>query len=1377
MNQRKGAGSEDASKDTVLEGSAASLAPAETVAVPGSNETIPPAAPGVAAAEEAVAAEWANGDVILDLYEVAGLLGEGGMGKVYRVRHRGWNLDLAVKSPRPDFFQTEEQKANFVRECETWIDLGLHPHMVSCYYVRTLGGIPRVFAEYVEGGSLADWIKSGKLYEGGPERALERILDVAIQFAWGLGYAHERGLIHQDVKPANVMLTPEGVAKVTDFGLAQARPVRQVEAPDGKGGTVLVRGRGMTPAYCSPEQASGAELSRKTDIWSWGVSVLEMFTGEVTWVAGQAASQALDSYAEAEPDGSRIPRMPQQLVNLLRRCFEHEPSARPKDMPVVVEQLQACYREVAGEEYAREEPKPAELLADALNNRAVSLLDLGKRDEAEKLFEEALKADPHHVEAAYNWGLVLWRTGRLTDDALVRQLEEVRTSHENEWRDEYYLGLVHIERGDSEAAVKVLEEAKKMAPEESEVQRAFGTAEAGRAHWRRCVCVFEMHTADLAFSLDERWGLSWDERWHGKMLRLWNLAAGQCVRVFEGHTDWVNSATISPDGRRALSWSDDKTLRLWDLATGGCTRVFEGHQAAMTSVAISPDWRRALSASEDKTLRLWDLATGQCVRVFEGHPAVVTSVAISPGWRSALSGSNDKTLRLWDLATGQCVRDFEGHTEAVCSVVISPDGCWGISKGDATGELRKWDLATGECLWALKEHPRERCMAVSRDWSWGLWVHFDYQYLELRELATGRRVREMSGYRFQFKSVRLSPDECWALSGCSDCRLRLWELATGRCVRTFEGHTKEVNSVSISPDGRWALSGSDDKTLRLWDISTGQCVRVFEGHTESVYSVVISPDGRWAHSKSSDNTLRLWEYLAAGPTAPFAVTRPRSSVEVAGVSAQAAQAIDGARDLLGRGQPHAAFEMLTGVWRLAEFERHPEVLELIREAGLCGTRIALAAGWCVRSLAGSLEGVFAVAMGREGGLAVSGSLDNRLRIWELATGKCMRVIEERRLSSDTTFVAISPDGRWILSGGCLGKKLMLWELATGKCARVFEGHAKSVKSVVISPDGRAGLSGSDDNTLRLWNLATGQCVHVFEGHTESVNSVVISQDARLALSGSSDQTLRLWDLASGHCLRTFQGHGGYVRSVAISPDGRWGLSGAGKLDVSDELQRQVKQSEDLIRRVNALLAQGKESAAVALAEREGPKKVEKEEKPDNSLRLWDLTTGKCLRVFEGHTEWINSVTISPDGRWGLSGSNDRTLRLWDLATGRCERIFEGHAEAVNSAVMSPDGRWVLSGSSDRTLRLWELAWNYEFPERVDWDPAVQPHLASFLALHPPRRSLLRRLVPTWSEGELQRLLTDLRYRGFGWLRPEGVRKELEKMTRDWKGLPNLPWKS
>ena len=112
-----------------------------------------------------------------------------------------------------------------MREAANWVQLELHPLTVTCHYVRMLGGIPRLFAEYVEGGTLADWIRSRKLYEGGHNKAVERMLDVMIQFAWGLHYAHEQGLVHQDIKPGNVMMSPDGMAKVTDFGLAKASAI------------------------------------------------------------------------------------------------------------------------------------------------------------------------------------------------------------------------------------------------------------------------------------------------------------------------------------------------------------------------------------------------------------------------------------------------------------------------------------------------------------------------------------------------------------------------------------------------------------------------------------------------------------------------------------------------------------------------------------------------------------------------------------------------------------------------------------------------------------------------------------------------------------------------------------------------------------------------------------------------------------------------------------------------------------------------------------------------------------------------------------------------------------------------------------------------
>lgn len=395
---------------------------------------------------------WQVGDVILDRYEVKQVFTGGGMGLVYRVHHRDWAMDLAVKSPRPEFFQTQQHIEDFEREAETWVNLGLHPHTVSCYYIRCLGGIPRIFTEFVDGGSLTDWIRSRRLYEGDPDKAMERILDIAIQFAWGLNYAHEQGLIHQDVKPGNVLMNADGSIKVTDFGLANARRAL-AEASTGAtraGQSILVPGSGfMTPAYCSPEQSQGKPLSRKTDIWSWAVSILELLMGEVTWASGLAAPGALADFYEDHSDDD-------PLYKILQNCLRNDPDARPARFLDIAIELVAMFSHTTGHTYPRQELEGLELLADSLNNRAVSLIDLNRSVEADAIFAGALRKHAGHLELAYNAGLLNWHRAQATDETLITAIEQAHHVRGDQWRVKYLLGLVHTERRDMRRASQEL---------------------------------------------------------------------------------------------------------------------------------------------------------------------------------------------------------------------------------------------------------------------------------------------------------------------------------------------------------------------------------------------------------------------------------------------------------------------------------------------------------------------------------------------------------------------------------------------------------------------------------------------------------------------------------------------------------------------------------------------------------------------------------------------------------------------------------------------------------------------------------------------------------------------------------------------------------
>lgn len=353
-----------------------------------------------------------KGDLILDMYEVTSDAVHGGMGSVWRVRQKGARMDYAMKRPQPRFFAegSLRRKEEFIKECENWIRLGLHPNIVACFYVRGIGGVPTIFSEWMDRGSLKDCIQSGELYEGPEAEVQERILDIAIQAARGLQFSHEKGLVHQDVKPGNLLLGKGYTlwdTKVADFGLAKA----QSQLTDG--GKPL--SSGYTRAYCPREQAEGAPAETWMDVYAWALTVLEMYCGKRLWETGADAAKQLRSIVKQ----SRIP-IPRAIRKLIKACLKKRYASFEPLEPLLVEN----YRAVRGREYenTRKREEAASNTADSLNNQAISYMELGMLESAERCWAEAREINFSHTEAMYNAGLLAWRTGRQTSAALTRQL-------------------------------------------------------------------------------------------------------------------------------------------------------------------------------------------------------------------------------------------------------------------------------------------------------------------------------------------------------------------------------------------------------------------------------------------------------------------------------------------------------------------------------------------------------------------------------------------------------------------------------------------------------------------------------------------------------------------------------------------------------------------------------------------------------------------------------------------------------------------------------------------------------------------------------------------------------------------------------------------
>jgi WD40 repeat protein len=323
--------------------------------------------------------------------------------------------------------------------------------------------------------------------------------------------------------------------------------------------------------------------------------------------------------------------------------------------------------------------------------------------------------------------------------------------------------------------------------------------------------------------------------------RLWDAANGAEVRCFKGHSNEVNAAAFSPDGRFVLTGSGglagsglnqadrrDDNLALWDAANGRQARRFGSDSSGITSMAFSPDGRFVLADSE-----LWDATSGTRLHHFESESTLKhlkAAAAFSPDGRFVLIGAS-----LWDATSGAELRRFKSGFWLM-SAAFSPDGRFVVIGGDE-GTARLWDTTTGEELHRFETPASANGAGCVQAAFFG----------------------EMPDPCTTVYAVAVSPDGRFVLTGSLDKTARLWDAATGAEVRRFE-HSSYVESVAFSRDGRLILTGGGDKTAHLWDASNGSELRRFEGHSADVNSVNFSPDERFVLTSSLDGTARLWDF-------------------------------------------------------------------------------------------------------------------------------------------------------------------------------------------------------------------------------------------------------------------------------------------------------------------------------------------------------------------------------------------------------------------------------------------------------------------------------------------------------------------------------------
>ena len=671
-----------------------------------------------------------KGTSLIDTYEVVSDAIKGGMGNVWKVHHNGWNTDLAMKRPQPKFFAegSEKRKEAFIHECESWINLGLYPNIVSCYYVRDISGVPTIFSEWMENGSLKNRIDDGTLYEGTEKEVQARLLDIAIQFARGLHYAHESKdhLIHQDVKPDNLLLTKNWEAKVADFGLAKARTQLLFE-----GAAHIAPTGGYTPAYCSFEQFLGKPLTRRTDIYSWAVSVLEMYIGKRPWKRGLDAGRNYSQYLNQVRNV-----VPQSLKDLLAECLAEKEEDRPHDFAVIEEKLKQIYREACSSDYPREDSDAAADTADSLNNRALSYLDLGKAEEAERLWEEAIEKKPDHLPSAFNRGLYQWRRAEIDDEELLRRITEAgkgNTEQIRVWKDK-----LEKERGISINCN----------------YRGAGNTVGDFSHGSHAAY---MGTVSVAITKDGSKAFTLADR----VLQGWNVKTGDCS--FE---QTIGEKKIVDCQKLMVVSSDSSCVAFTDLHDG---RSIIGNPLANTTTLI-------IASAENGTL---------LHKIEKAHYVPINGLCFHPDGRSVYTCTNDHTIIKWDVRTGKCVRELHSDELLISAITIRRDGKMLYSVcGDSKENgwcIRCWDNETGVSDWLFADVPELKSLCISPDGNriygcgentiavWNL-TDQSCQKIPLRRIP---------------KQVLLSADGK-KLASVDEESVKIWDTDTFRCLVTFQ---------------------------------------------------------------------------------------------------------------------------------------------------------------------------------------------------------------------------------------------------------------------------------------------------------------------------------------------------------------------------------------------------------------------------------------------------------------------------------------------------------------------------------------------------------------------------------------------------------------